>query len=77
MKTIVAMNGQPEQEHCLVIRFSPNPERQFEVEKWPQSTEENLERLKSCGFEVEKKVLYCTRCSGRFTFILKILTDMN
>jgi hypothetical protein len=65
MKTIVGMNGQPDQEYCLVLRFSPDPERQFEIEKWPESPEENLERLKSCGFEVEKKALYCHRCNGK------------
>jgi hypothetical protein len=67
--TIVNMKGEPNQEFCLLFRESPNPQVIYDENGWPESPEENMERLKKCGVEVDRKVLFCRRCKGKFHLI--------
>lgn len=63
--TIVNLKGEPDREYCVFFRYSPDAETQFEKEGWPESAEENLERLSSAGFELSRKLMFCRRCNGR------------
>jgi len=46
----------------LTFSLSPNPLRKKFAEGWPSSAEDNLERLKSCGFPMDRLVPKCDNC---------------
>jgi zinc knuckle protein len=57
------MNCEPGQQFVLLFRFDSKPAAIYEEYGWPETPEENLERLKSCGREVDRKVMFCKTCN--------------
>jgi hypothetical protein len=64
--TIVNMKGESNQEYVLLIRDSPKAQY-WDQEGWPETPEENLEHLKSCGVEVDRKVMFCYTCHSKLS----------
>jgi hypothetical protein len=63
--TIVDMIGNPGREHVLSIQLSDKPRRKKMSEGWPESPEENLKRLESCGYVQDIGVPLCGNCGGK------------
>jgi hypothetical protein len=75
--TIVNLAGKIDQKYVLAITLSDKPKREKFAVGWPESAEENLERLNSCGFVMDRLVPMCDNCGGNifnFHFFLRFLT---
>lgn len=62
--TIVDLIGNPEREFVLTIQTSAKPRRAKMAEGWPESPEQNFERLASCGLIHDRGVPVCSNCGG-------------
>jgi hypothetical protein len=62
--TIVDMVGNAGREFVLSIQLSAKPRRKKMAEGWPESPEENMKRLASCGFVQDIGVPLCSNCGG-------------
>lgn len=60
--TIIGLNGSIDQKYVLTFQLSDKPARKKFAEGWPDSNEENLERLKNCGFPMDRLVPKCGNC---------------
>jgi hypothetical protein len=61
--TIVSLGGKIDQKYVLVFSWTFKPRRTFQAkEGWPANPEENLERLKSCGFVSDRGIPKCDNC---------------
>jgi hypothetical protein len=60
--TIVDFQGHIDRKYVVGIFFSPNARNRKAAERWPQSPEENLERLKNAGFVMDRMVPKCSNC---------------
>jgi hypothetical protein len=59
----VSLSGKIDQKYVLVFSWTFKPRRTFQTkEGWPSSPEENLERLKSCGFVSDRGIPKCDNC---------------
>lgn len=62
--TIVDLIGNPGREYVLSIQLSDKPRRKKLADGWPESPEENLKRLASCGYVQDLGVPLCSNCGG-------------
>jgi hypothetical protein len=61
--TIVSLGGKIDQKHVLVFSWTFKPRRKFQAgEGWPANEEENMERLRSCGFVSDRGIPKCDNC---------------
>lgn len=60
--THMDLQGNLGKKYNVTYRFGPNPPRPREREVWPQSAEENMERLKDAGEVVELGIPKCRNC---------------
>jgi hypothetical protein len=58
------MDGKPEKKFVLTFALSEKPRRAKFADDWPKSTEENTERLASCGKVLDRGVPLCENCGG-------------
>lgn len=63
--TVVDMIGNPGREYVLSVQLSEKPRRKKMAEGWPESPEQNLERLASAGFVQDIGVPLCSNCGGK------------
>lgn len=61
--TIVNLQGEPGQEFVISFQFGAKPRRAKFAEGWPESPEENIERLSKCGFVMDGFVQKCRNCN--------------
>lgn len=69
--TIVDMIGNPGREYVLTIQLSAKPRRAKMAQGWPESPEQNLERLATAGFVHDVGVPMCGNC-GELGHIRKV-----
>lgn len=62
---IVDMIGTPGREFVLSVQLSPKPRRKKMAEGWPETPEENFQRLASAGFVQDSGVPMCSNCGGK------------
>jgi hypothetical protein len=60
--TIVNFQGQPGQKYVLSFQFSPRPRRVKFAEGWPETPEDNIERLAEAGVVMDGFVQKCRNC---------------
>ncbi|KAF3058289.1 Zinc finger protein GIS2 [Daldinia childiae] len=60
--THMDLQGNLDKKYRVHYRWSDKPLRPREVQQWPQSAAENLERLKDAGETVERGIPKCTNC---------------
>lgn len=60
--SIVNLQGKAEQKYVVSVQFSAKPRRAKMAEAWPESPEQNLERLAEAGFPLDGKVVVCDSC---------------
>jgi hypothetical protein len=60
--TIVDLVGNPVREFVLSVQLSPKPRRTKMAQGWPESPEQNMERLASAGFVQDIGVPLCNNC---------------
>lgn len=61
--THMDLQGNLDKKYRVHYRWSDKPLRPREVQQWPQSAADNLERLKDAGETVERGVPKCSNCS--------------
>jgi len=62
--TYVNLQGELDKTYQVGYYFSPKPKRAIMAASWPESTEENLERLKDAGMPLDRGIPKCNRCDG-------------
>ena len=67
--TIVNLQGKIDQEYVVSIQFSPEPRRLKFREGWPETPEENLTRLATSGFVMDRMVPKCGNCDRKSLLI--------
>lgn len=60
--TIVNMQGEIEKKYCVFYFTSDKPQRPAMKERWPESAEENMERLADAGIAVDRGIPKCRNC---------------
>ena len=63
--TYVNLQGELDKTFKVSFHLSPKPKRETAKQGWPETPEENLERLKDAGFPMERGIPKCNRCDGR------------
>lgn len=66
--TIVAPSGKTGCKYTISFQFGLKSRRKRMEDKWPQSEEENLERLKDAGFVMDNLITKCRNCGGKCDF---------
>jgi hypothetical protein len=61
--TNMDLQGNLDKKYTISYRLSPKPKRPKEAECWPESPEDNLERLQDAGEPVDRGVPLCGNCS--------------
>lgn len=69
--TIVDLVGNPDRQYILTFQLSPKPRRAKLAQGWPESPEQNMERLASCGFPQDCGRPLCGNC-GELGHIRKV-----
>lgn len=68
--TYVNLQGELDKTYKVGFHLSPKPKRETAKQGWPESPEENIERLKDAGLPMERGIPKCMRCDGKtFTSI--------
>lgn len=62
--TIVNLQGKQGCKYSVGIYWSPKPKRKKLAEGWPESVEENLERLADAGDSMDSFATLCRNCNG-------------
>ena len=63
--TYVNLQGELDKTFKVSFHLSPKPKRATAKQGWPETPEENLERLKDAGFPMDRGIPKCNRCDGR------------
>ena len=61
--TNMDLQGHMDKKYTVTYRFSPKPTRPREREVWPDTPEQNLERLADAGEVVDRGVTKCNNCN--------------
>jgi hypothetical protein len=72
--TIIDLVGNAKKEFVLSVQLSAKPRRAKMAEGWPESPEQNLERLASAGYVQDCGVPLCGNC-GELGHIRKVMTS--
>lgn len=60
--TNMDLQGNLDRKYTVTYRLSEKPKRPKEAEGWPESAEENLERLQDAGEPVDRGIPLCGNC---------------
>lgn len=63
--TFIDLQGKLDRTYVVKFFFGPEPRRNHLIERWPASSEENLERLADAGFEYDRMIPKCANCGGK------------
>jgi hypothetical protein len=61
--TNMDLQGNMDKTYTVTYRFSPKPTRPRERDVWPETPEQNLERLADAGEVVDRGVSKCSNCN--------------
>ncbi|KAE8866594.1 hypothetical protein P3342_002556 [Pyrenophora teres f. teres] len=61
--TIIDLIGNPDREFVLSVQVSAKPRRQKMAQGWPDTPEQNMERLASSGYVEDRGVPLCNNCN--------------
>lgn len=61
--TNMDLQGNLKKKYTVTWHFSPKAPRPKDVDYWPQSAEENQERLQDCGIPVDCLMPKCSNCN--------------
>lgn len=64
-QTLVDLQGKNDRAFEVGFYFSDKPQRKSAKEGWPESPQENLERLKNAGVPMDRGIPKCNRCGGK------------
>ena len=64
-QTIVGINGNLDQKYVLAFSWSSKARSKKLAEGWPETAEENLERLPNCGIVCESFIPVCGKCGEK------------
>ena len=67
--TYVNLQGELNKTFKVGFQFSSKPKRETAKQGWPETPEENLERLKDAGFPMDRGIPKCNRCDGRPSYL--------
>ena len=63
--TYVNLQGELDKTYKVGFHLSPKPKREIMKQGWPETPEENIERLKDAGMPMERGIPKCMRCDGK------------
>lgn len=63
--TIVNLQGVPDMKYVVSFQRTPKPRRPMFAKGWPDSSEENIERLKEAGYIMDRMIPKCNNCNGK------------
>jgi hypothetical protein len=62
---LVNLQGKLDCKYVVGFYFSDKPQRINLKDRWPDSAEENLERLADAGFPLDRQIPKCTNCGRK------------
>ncbi|KAE8417012.1 hypothetical protein BDV36DRAFT_190648 [Aspergillus pseudocaelatus] len=60
--SVINLQGKLDCKYVVGFYYSPKPQRANLKERWPESIEENLERLEDAGIPYDRKIPKCSNC---------------
>jgi hypothetical protein len=73
--TVVNMQGEIEKKYCVFYFTSDKPQRPTMKDRWPESAEDNTERLADAGVAVDRGIPKCNNCELPFPMMSPV-TDV-
>lgn len=64
--TVVDMQGSIGKKYCVCYFTHNKPQRPHMKARWPESDEDNLDRLADAGIAVDRGVSKCNNCKSSF-----------
>ncbi|OJJ49286.1 hypothetical protein ASPZODRAFT_61410, partial [Penicilliopsis zonata CBS 506.65] len=61
--SLIDLQGKLDCKYVVGYYFSPKPQRANLRERWPASTEENMERLQNAGIPYDRQIPKCSNCN--------------
>jgi hypothetical protein len=71
--TVVNMQGEIEKQYCVFYFLSDKPQRPTMKERWPESADDNMERLANAGVAVDRGIPKCNNCKATLAIYLVLL----
>ena len=65
--TYVNLQGELDQKYQVGFHLSDKPKRKTQKASWPETLEDNLNRLKEAGLPFERGIPKCNRCNGQIS----------
>lgn len=62
--TLIDLQGKLDCSYVVSFFFNAKPQRVSFKERWPESPEQNLERLADAGFAYDRMIPKCGNCGG-------------
>ncbi|GMF69436.1 unnamed protein product [Aspergillus oryzae] len=62
--SVINLQGKLDCKYVVGFYYSPKPQRANLKERWPESVEENLERLEDAGIPYDREIPKCSNCGG-------------
>ncbi|KAB8236196.1 uncharacterized protein BDW43DRAFT_267796 [Aspergillus alliaceus] len=63
--SVINLQGKLDCKYVVGLYYSAKPQRANLRERWPESVEENLERLENAGIPYDREVPKCSNCGGK------------
>ncbi|KAI9932844.1 hypothetical protein MW887_009096 [Aspergillus wentii] len=67
--SLINLQGKLNCKYVVGFYFSAKPQRANLRERWPESVEENLERLEDAGLPYDRQIPKCANCGGKRRYI--------
>lgn len=77
--SLIDLQGKLGCQYVVGFYYSPKAQRQHLRERWPESVEDNLERLADAGFPYDRQIPKCANCNRKQRLLLyrSFETDAN
>ncbi|KAJ5898953.1 Zinc knuckle CX2CX4HX4C [Penicillium taxi] len=62
--TLIDLQGNIDRKYMVGFHFSADAPKKSMRERWPESPEENMERLANCGLPFDRRAMKCHKCEG-------------
>jgi hypothetical protein len=69
--SLIDLQGVLDREFQVGFYYSPKASRGRLRERWPETPEENIERLGNAGLPYDRKMPKCNNCDGKFWLLLQ------
>ena len=64
MHTLIDLQGNLDKKYTVAFYRGPNSPRNILNDRWPDSPEDNIERLANAGVSCNRYVVKCRNCDG-------------